>query len=76
MIRGGLRAIFALFVVALIGAASAAGRPTPKSAAERIVFYRARIGGPGTYPIYARLGLAYLDRFRETGATLQWEAAV
>jgi tetratricopeptide (TPR) repeat protein len=76
MIRGGLRAIFALFVVALIGAASAAGRATPKSAAERIVFYRARIGGPGTYPIYARLGLAHLDRFRETGATLQWDAAV
>lgn len=33
----------------------------------RIEFYRARLGGPGTYPAYARLGLAHLDKARETG---------
>ena len=38
-----------------------------KSSDEKIAFYRARIGGPATYPAHARLGLAYLQKFRETG---------
>jgi tetratricopeptide (TPR) repeat protein len=38
-----------------------------KTSDEKIAFYRARIGGPGTYPAHARLGLAYLQKFRETG---------
>ena len=78
MRRGGLRASLALFLSAtlIIAAAHAAERATAKSAAERIAFYRARIGGPGTYPIYARLGMAYLDRFRETGKTRDWDEAV
>jgi tetratricopeptide (TPR) repeat protein len=57
-------------------AASAAERATAKSPAERIAFYRARIGGPGTYPAYTRLGMAYLTRFRETGKTSDWDEAV
>jgi tetratricopeptide (TPR) repeat protein len=56
--------------------APAAERPKKKSAAQRIEFYRARTGGPGTYPIYARLGMAYLDRYRETGNTGDWDKAV
>jgi hypothetical protein len=37
----------------------------------RIEWYRARAAGPGTYPHYARLGLAYLQKTRETGQS-QW----
>lgn len=33
----------------------------------RIAFYQARIGGRGTYPSHARLGLTYLQKARETG---------
>lgn len=32
----------------------------------RIAFYQARTGGRGTYPAYARLGMAYLTKARET----------
>jgi tetratricopeptide (TPR) repeat protein len=77
MTRSGLRASLALFFSAtLTVAAHTVERASTKSAAERIAFYRARIGGPGTYPIYARLGLAYLDRFRETKKTRDWDEAV
>lgn len=76
MRRAGLRASFALFLCATLIAAAAAERATAKRAAERIAYYRARIGGPGTYPIYARLGMAYLERFREAGKTRDWDEAV
>jgi tetratricopeptide (TPR) repeat protein len=77
MRRAGIRAFFALFLGAtLINPVSAAERTTAKRAAERIAFYRARIDGPSTYPIYARLGMAYLERFRETGKTSDWDAAL
>ena len=78
MMAGAIRAGLALLLNAvLITAAPAAERvSTKKTAAERITFYRARTGGPGTYPIYARLGLAYLDRYRETAKTRDWEEAV
>lgn len=77
MTGDGLRASFVLFLSAtLIAAAPATERPTAKTAAQRIAFYRARIGGAATYPIYARLGLAYLDRYRETGKTRDWDEAV
>ncbi len=33
----------------------------------RIQFYRLRLGGPATYPAYAQLGLAYLQKARNTG---------
>ena len=78
MMAGAIRAGLALLLnAALIAAAAAAERTsTKKTAAERITFYRARTGGPCTYPIYARLGLAYLDRYRETAKTRDWEQAV
>jgi tetratricopeptide (TPR) repeat protein len=41
---------------------------TPEDGADaRIAFYRARAGGPATYPAYARLGLAFLQKARESG---------
>jgi tetratricopeptide (TPR) repeat protein len=41
---------------------------TPGSDADaRIQYYRAKTGGPATYPAYARLGAAYLQKARETG---------
>ncbi len=35
----------------------------------RIAFYQSRLGGRGTYPTHARLGLAYLQKARESGAS-------
>ncbi len=43
------------------------GQPTTEGADGRIAFYRERLGGPGTYPAYARLGLALLQKYRDTG---------
>lgn len=77
MTAGAVRSGLALLLsAAVISAALAAERANTKTAAERITFYRARTGGPTTYPIYARLGLAYLDRYRETAKTRDWEEAV
>ena len=77
MRRGGLRGSLTLLLsAALILAAPAAERAAAKSAAERIAYYRARVGGPATYPSYTRLGMAYLDRFRETGKTRDWDEGV
>lgn len=39
----------------------------PNDPDARIEFYRLRLGGPSTYPIYAQLGLAYLQKARSTG---------
>jgi len=55
----------AAITLALPGAGKPAARE--KTADAKIAFYRARIGGPGTYPAYARLGLACLEKYRETG---------
>lgn len=41
--------------------------PSGSQTDARIAWYRARAGGPGTYPHHARLGLAYLQKARETG---------
>jgi tetratricopeptide (TPR) repeat protein len=77
MTAGAIRNGLALLLsAALIAAAPPVERATAKTASERITFYRARTGGPGTYPIYARLGLAYLDRYRQTANTRDWEEAV
>lgn len=42
---------------------------------DRIAFYKARLGGRGTYPAYARLGAAYLQKARETGDTTDLDLA-
>jgi tetratricopeptide (TPR) repeat protein len=77
MTAGAIRAGLSLLLsAALIAAAPVAERASTKTASQRITFYRARTGGPATYPIYARLGLAYLDRYRETAKTRHWEEAV
>ncbi|MGE5212365.1 MAG: tetratricopeptide repeat protein [Nitrospirota bacterium] len=77
MTAGAIRAGLAVLLsAALVASASAGERASKKTAAERITFYRARTGGPTTYPIYARLGLAYLDRYREAAKARDWEEAV
>lgn len=43
------------------------GQPPATDTEARIEFYEARIGGRGTYPAYARLGMAYIQKARETG---------
>lgn len=47
--------------------------PPAANTDARIAWYKERIGGRGTYPLYARLGLAYLQKARETGKG-QWYA--
>lgn len=66
--RGLLPAV-ALMLLAVVGGwllRSDAEAPASDTDA-RIAFYQARIGGRGTYPTHARLGLAYLQKARETG---------
>ncbi len=41
--------------------------PPASDTDARIAWYGQRVGGAGTYPLYARLGLAYLQKARETG---------
>ena len=41
----------------------------------RIQFYKLRLGGPTTYPAYAQLGLAYLQRARNTGRATDYAEA-
>jgi tetratricopeptide (TPR) repeat protein len=76
MTAGAIRAGLALFLSAALIAAAPPEHGSTKTPAQRIMFYRARTGGPATYPIYARLGLAYLDRYRQTAKTRDWEEAV
>lgn len=53
----------ALFCLLLAGCVQ-----TPQDGASaRVSYYRSRAAGPATYPAYARLGTALLDRYRETG---------
>jgi len=47
----------------------------PTSTDARIAFYRARSRGKATYPSYARLGEAYLQKARETGESRYYELA-
>ena len=56
----------AILVVGAAGRASAAENSVPSTADARIRYYKARLGGAGTYPIYARLGAAYIQKARET----------
>jgi len=54
-----------------------ADRTPPVSETDaRIKFYRERIGGPATYPAHARLGLAYLQKARETGRASFYDEAL
>lgn len=44
--------------------------PAPSGQSDvdsKIAYYRSRIGGPASYPAEARLGLAYLQKARESG---------
>jgi tetratricopeptide (TPR) repeat protein len=65
--RAWAAALAVLFITGLVVVFRVGVRPPEKDTDARIEFYRARLGGPGTYPAYARLGLAYLQKAREAG---------
>ena len=77
----GLRvssSIGGVFLILLLTAPGVVGQEaTPPSETDaRIQFYQSRIGGPGTYPAYARLGAAYIQKARETGRQIIYDEAV
>lgn len=56
-----------LLLALLQGLTGYAQQPKDASPDARIRYYRQRLGGPATYPAYARLGLAYAEKARATG---------
>jgi len=62
------RGVAILWVAAGVEAALAHTQPPPaeSTARARIAYYSKRLGGAATYPAYAQLGLAYLEKARET----------
>lgn len=73
-LQRSLRPAILLALAALAGGILLRQQPPPASDTDaRIAWYAARIGDRGTYPHYARLGLAYLQKARETGQS-QWYA--
>ncbi len=60
----------ALLLALLPSLAAFAQQRKDASPDARIRYYRQRLGGPSTYPAYARLGLAYAERARATGRVL------
>ena len=44
-------------------ARSLAGTKPASEADAAIAFYRSRVGGHASYPAYARLGMAYLQKY-------------
>jgi len=69
MTRGRILGLL-LAVAALTFVAAMREEKAPRSAGdadERIAFYKERAVGPASYPAYARLGMAYLQKARETG---------
>lgn len=69
-----LRGSFCAAVVVVLSAV----RDDPASRADtdaRIRFYQEKLGGPATYPAYARLGAAYLQKARETGRPEYYDEA-
>ena len=72
----GCRLTVLLSALAAMVAARAHPASRPSEADARIKFYRERTGGPATYPAYARLGLAYLQKARETGRTSYYDDAL
>ena len=69
----GLRPAILLALVAAVAAIflQREAAPPASDTDARIAWYRARAGGRGIYPHYARLGLALLQKARETGQS-QW----
>jgi len=67
MRRGGWLAVSLALVAGAVLLATRSSPTAPSDTDARIEYYQARLGGPGTYPAYARLGLAYLEKARETG---------
>ena len=68
-------AAFTVCVCGCFGPANNQPVPAASDTDARIAYYRARIGGPGTYPAYARLGMAYISKAKETGEAKYYEDA-
>jgi tetratricopeptide (TPR) repeat protein len=67
-----------VILLALVAAASSFflwPAPPASDTDARIAWYRARAAGPGAYPHHARLGLAYLQKARETGKSHWYDEA-
>ena len=62
-------------VLVPVWVAEAHGPVFSADADRRIAFYNKRIGGAATYPAYARLGMAYLDKARQTGRRRDYSLA-
>jgi tetratricopeptide (TPR) repeat protein len=56
----------------LLAIAACAARIGDASVNARIHYYGQRLGGPSTYPAYARLGIAYAEKARITGRTAHY----
>jgi len=56
-------------LLSLLAIAACAPRLGDASVNARMHYYAQRLGGPSTYPAYARLGLAYAEKARITGRT-------
>jgi len=69
-------ALALLLAAGAVAVAGPNGTAREKSTDEKIAFYRARIGGPATYPTHARLGLAYLQKFRETAKSNYYDDGI
>jgi tetratricopeptide (TPR) repeat protein len=72
--RGAAWLCFAF--VLTVPCAFAQGAAPQSDTDARIRFYKARLGGPGTYPAYARLGASYIQKGRETGRQSYYDEAV
>lgn len=60
--------LFALIAAGAIGSGVLSAQESPPSTTDaRIEYYKERLGGASTFPIYARLGAAYVQKARETG---------
>ena len=66
-----------VLAILLTGFCAFAQETAPRSDTDaRIAFYKARLGGRGTYPAYARLGAAYIRKGRETGRQNYYDEAM
>ncbi|MBI2956452.1 MAG: tetratricopeptide repeat protein [Acidobacteria bacterium] len=73
-----MRQVFlsAVLAAVLAGFAATAQESVPPGDTDaRIEYYKARLGGPGTYPVYTQLGAAYVQKARETGLVSYYEEA-
>lgn len=75
---GTIRRAVGLLLLLVVHTSAQAQSQTPAIPSDsdaRIEFYKKRLGGPGTYPAYTRLGAAYIQKARETGRLEYYDEA-